>query len=140
MKKHILFSFFFAIITQFSIAQNYQSTDVTGEWLTATKDGKILIYKDGNKFYGKIIWGKAEGRKDINNPKESLRSRDLIGLIILKDFVFNGKNKWTDGEIYDPNNGKKYSCTITLKNPKTLEVRGYIGISLFGRTEVWTRQ
>jgi uncharacterized protein (DUF2147 family) len=63
----------------------------------------------------------------------------LIGLVILKDFAFNGKDKWEDGTIYDPNNGKTYSCVIRLKNESALEVRGYIGISLLGRTEVWTR-
>jgi uncharacterized protein (DUF2147 family) len=112
---------------------------IVGEWLTAAKDGKVQIYKSGNKFFGKISWGNRPNGKDTNNPDPKLRDQNLIGLVILKDFSFNGKDKWEDGTIYDPNNGKTYSCVIRLKDEKTLEVRGYIGISLLGRTEVWTR-
>jgi uncharacterized protein (DUF2147 family) len=112
---------------------------IVGEWLTAAKDGKVQIYKSGNKFFGKISWGNRPNGKDTNNPDTKLRDQNLIGLVILKDFAFNGKDKWEDGTIYDPNNGKTYSCVIRLKDEKTLEVRGYIGISLLGRTEVWTR-
>ena len=112
---------------------------IVGEWLTAAKDGKVQIYKSGNKFFGKISWVNRPNGKDTNNPDPKLRDQNLIGLVILKDFSFNGKDKWEEGTIYDPNNGKTYSCAIRLKNEKTLEVRGYIGISLLGRTEVWTR-
>jgi hypothetical protein len=42
--------------------------------------------------------------------------------------------------IYDPKNGNTYSCTIKMLNPNTLEVRGYIGVSLIGRTDTWTKQ
>jgi uncharacterized protein (DUF2147 family) len=116
-----------------------QPDAIVGEWLTAAKDGKVQIYKSGNKFFGKISWGNRPNGKDTNNPDPKLRDQNLIGLVILKDFSFNGKDKWEDGTIYDPNNGKTYSCVIRLKDEKTLEVRGYIGISLLGRTEVWTR-
>jgi uncharacterized protein (DUF2147 family) len=56
----------------------------------------------------------------------------------LKGFEFTGKS-WEDGTIYDPNNGKTYSCTIKIKKANELEIRGFIGISLLGRTTVWTR-
>lgn len=111
---------------------------ITGTWLTANKEGKIEIYKENNLYAGKIIGGTKPG-KDEKNPESSLRNRDLIGIVILKNFKFNGKEKWEDGTIYDPNNGKTYSCNIKLKDKNTLEVRGYIGFSLLGRTEVWTR-
>ncbi len=55
-------------------------------------------------------------------------------------FAANGEGKWTGGRIYDPNNGKTYKCTLELANDGTLKVRGYVGISWFGRTETWTRQ
>jgi len=111
---------------------------VLGVWLTSQKNGKIQIYKEGDKYYGKIIWGK-ENRKDKNNPDPALRSRDLLGSIILFHFKHAGGKKWEDGKIYDPDNGKKYSCNMKLRDNNTLEIRGYIGISLIGRTEVWTR-
>jgi uncharacterized protein (DUF2147 family) len=129
----ILFSFELVALAQ------DKSEAIVGEWLTAAKDGKMSIYKTGNKFFGKISWGNQPNGKDTKNPDQKLRDQNLIGLVILKDFEFDGKDKWEDGTIYDPNNGKTYSCVIKLTDAKTLEVRGYIGISLLGRTEVWTR-
>jgi len=138
MKKRFLLLSVMALLVVSLHAQD-KSEAIVGEWLTAAQDGKVQIYKSGNKFFGKISWGNKKDSKDTNNPDPKLRDQNLIGLVILKDFVFNGKDKWEDGTIYDPNNGKTYSCVIRLKDTKTLEVRGYIGISLLGRTEVWTR-
>jgi len=67
-----------------------------------------------------------------------LRSRPILGLEILKDFVYED-GKWTDGKIYDPKSGKTYSCNMTLKSNGDLNIRGYIGISLIGRTDVWKK-
>jgi uncharacterized protein (DUF2147 family) len=127
------------IVISFSAFAQPKPDAIVGEWLTAAKDGKVQIYKSTNRFFGKISWGNRSNSKDTNNPDPKLRDQNLIGLVILKDFAFNGKDKWEDGTIYDPNNGKTYSCVIRLKDEKSLEVRGYIGISLLGRTEVWTR-
>ena len=63
----------------------------------------------------------------------------LLNLQILKDFVYDAEDKeWEDGTIYDPKNGKTYSCYMTLDGTK-LNVRGYVGVSMIGRTSVWTR-
>jgi uncharacterized protein (DUF2147 family) len=112
---------------------------IIGEWTNPSKDAKFEIYKKDNKYFGKVIWGTGEETKDINNPDPKLRHRDLIGLIILQNFVFDGENSWKGGTIYDPQNGKTYSCELTLYSANQLDVRGYVGISLFGRTEIWTR-
>ncbi|MEI6507842.1 MAG: DUF2147 domain-containing protein [Bacteroidota bacterium] len=120
--------------------------EIVGTWYTSTKNAKVSIFKTGNMFYGKIIWLKNPNeddnkpKVDKNNPDEKLRSRHISGMLILKSFEFNtSDNNWQNGEIYDPKNGKTYSCKLTLSNQNTLEVRGFIGISLIGRTEVWTR-
>jgi uncharacterized protein (DUF2147 family) len=60
-------------------------------------------------------------------------------LPILKDFEFTGKSTWENGTIYDPKNGKTYSCYLILQPDKTLKVRGYVGVSMLGRTTIWTR-
>jgi uncharacterized protein (DUF2147 family) len=57
---------------------------------------------------------------------------------LLENFKYNG-GTWEEGTIYDPKNGKTYSCIIKKKDNKTLEVRGYVGISLIGRTVEWTK-
>ena len=77
---------------------------------------------------------------DVNNPEEKLRTQPLKGLENLRNFKFVGENKWEEGNIYDPKVGKDYSCEMKLVDDNTLEVRGYIGVSVFGRTDVWKRQ
>ena len=57
---------------------------------------------------------------------------------ILKNFEFTGK-AWEEGSIYDPKNGKSYSCNMKLKKADELEIRGFVGVSLLGRTTVWTK-
>ena len=133
--------FFITILTLSSLTGMAQtkSGDILGVWNFAKNEGTIQIYTEANKFFGKILSGNEPERLDTKNPDPKLRSQKLIGSVILKNFSFNGKDKWEDGTIYDPNSGKLYSCNIRLKDNKTLEVRGYIGISLFGRTEIWTR-
>jgi uncharacterized protein (DUF2147 family) len=59
--------------------------------------------------------------------------------MILKGFEKDGDNEYEDGTIYDPKNGKTYSCIIRQKGNK-LSVRGYIGVSLIGRTTTWTKE
>ncbi len=75
---------------------------------------------------------------DMNNPDQALQTRPELGLELLKDFTFDGDDVYEDGTIYDPKSGKTYSCKMTI-NGNSLKIRGYVGISLFGRTEVWTR-
>ena len=122
-----------------------KADDIIGVWLTGGKEpAKIQIYRSGEKFYGKIIWLKnpAENGKqriDANNPDKTKRSNPVIGLIILTAFKFDGTDEWKGGDIYDPESGKTYSSYIYLKDKNTLKVRGYVGVSLFGRTETWTR-
>jgi uncharacterized protein (DUF2147 family) len=114
---------------------------ILGTWLTGSGKGKVHIYKEGNKYNGKIVWLKEPNREDgtakldRNNSDKALQSRPIMGLNMLKDFTFE-KDKWVGGTIYDPENGKTYSCKITYRDGK-LDVRGFIGISLIGRTDTW---
>jgi len=122
-------------------AQNFKSNDIVGVWLSEDKNGELGIYKKDGKFFGKLI--KVHDNKgienDIHNPDKSKRKRKVVGLIILTNFVYEGNGEWEDGKIYDPNSGNTYSCIIEMQNKNTIEVTGYIGFSLFGRTEKWTR-
>lgn len=117
---------------------------IIGTWLNSSGRGQIEIYKEGNKYYGKLVWlkdpndEKGQPRVDTNNPNNALKNKPLLGLVILRDFKHNG-SEWNGGRIYDPQNGKDYKCWMKLKDSKTLSVRGYIGVSLLGRTEIWTR-
>lgn len=121
-----------------------KADDIIGTWLTGGKEpAKIQVYKSGDKYYGKIVWLKfpeTNGlpRLDANNPDKSKRSQQILGLVNLKNFSF-AEDEWEGGKIYDPESGKTYNCIISLKDRSTLKVRGYVGISLLGRTELWTR-
>ncbi|HEX7692788.1 MAG TPA: DUF2147 domain-containing protein [Sediminibacterium sp.] len=118
--------------------------DILGIWMNQSGKGQIQIYKDGDKYAGKVIWLKEPNNNngtpklDIKNPRAALQTRPILGCVILHGFSYKNE-EWSGGLIYDPASGKEYRCTMKLKNPKTLSVRGYIGISLLGRTEEWVR-
>jgi uncharacterized protein (DUF2147 family) len=114
---------------------------ILGIWFNEEKDAKIKVYRENGKFYGKIVWhktGEDISLYDENNPDEELQKRKKLGLIILNDFDFDD-GQWEDGTIYDPKSGKTYSCVIKMQKDGSLNVRGYIGISLIGRTTHWTK-
>ena len=136
MKKIILL-FIISFSVQTSLSQT-KADDILGQYWTDTKEGKIEIYKKGNKYFGKIIWRK-DARKDTKNPNKNLRNRSVVGIDFMTDFVFS-RNKWTDGEVYSIENGGTYSGKMWLEDKgKTLKMRGYVGISLFGKTATLTR-
>lgn len=118
---------------------------VVGRWLSEARDGVIDIYPCGDKLCGKLVWIKTpfdrEGKPmtDINNPKPELRSRPRCNLVMLGEFKPTGPNEWGDGWIYDPGSGKTYDAKMRLDADGTLKLRGYVGISLFGETQTWTR-
>ena len=116
-----------------------------GYWLTAKKDGIIQILRCGEMLCGRIAWFRIPPNDpnqqglDLHNPDPARRSRPLCGLIFMSGFKAGGADSWEDGTIYDPDSGNNYHATMTLRGDGTLDLRGYIGISLFGRSEVWTR-
>jgi uncharacterized protein (DUF2147 family) len=113
---------------------------IVGNWLTADRGGiiQISLAPDGS-YVGRIAGGNQPGRLDTRNPEESLRGRSLLGAILLRDLHYDGEGKWSGGLIYDPNNGHTYHCNAQLVTPNELKLRGYLGFSLIGRNELWTR-
>lgn len=114
-------------------------TAILGEWLSPNKDSRVLIYRQGAAYFGRITWGTGSSPKDEKNPDPDLRSRNVVGLVILQNFSYNGDGTWKEGTIYDPREGKTYDCKMTLKDANNLSIRGYVGVSLFGRSETWSR-
>jgi uncharacterized protein (DUF2147 family) len=126
------------LLTGFICQAQYSSESVLGDWLSEKKDAKIQLYEQDDKVFGKIIWVQTPDAKDDNNPDIELRKKPLIGLVMLSDFEINGQDSWTGGKIYDPESGKTYSCNMKQKG-KSLQLHGYVGLPMFGRTSVWTR-
>ena len=118
---------------------------VEGTWLNQDATAHIEMYKNNGKWYGKIIWLKepndeaGKPKTDPLNPNAALRTRPRLGMIAVSGFKPNGANYWDGGEIYNPKKGKTYSCNMTLQADGKLKLRGYIGISLIGETQIWTR-
>ncbi len=128
------------------MAQSKESDKLVGVWQPSDGRSYVKIDKIGNKFYGRVVWLKepndedGKPRLDKNNPDESLRSTPLKGYRVMKDMVYSEEEKmWLDGTIYDPKNGTTYNCKIELTDDNKIEVRGFVGTAVFGRTDVWTR-
>lgn len=141
MLKKFLILLLFSASTQLVIAQS--KDDILGKWLNSSGEGQIEIFKKGDKYFGKLIWIKepnenGKPKTDVKNPNASLRSKPILGLEIVKDFVYEDK-EYIDGKVYDPKTGKTYSGKMTLEGANKLNMRGFIGISLIGRTEAWKR-
>jgi uncharacterized protein (DUF2147 family) len=147
MKKNILLiaGILISSLTFFASAQSVQSDDIAGLWETGSGKARVNIIKSGNYFYGRIVWLKeplneqGKPKVDKNNPDETKRSTPLLGYRMLSSFEYKGDNLWEDGTIYDPESGSTYSCKITMDDKNTMNIRGFIGIAAFGRTDVWKR-
>ena len=113
--------------------------------LWETGESHIEVYHCGDLLCGRIVAlddpldlaGKP--RVDVNNPDPALRTRPIMGMDLISGFSRKSDRKWVRGTIYDPRDGKTYKCKMTLRKDGTLKVRGYVGVSLFGKTVVWNR-
>jgi len=145
----LIFTLFalFALMGSKVFAQKHKAGDIVGIWYNEEKTSKVQIYQEGKKFFAKIVWLKdpndpatGKPRVDNLNPDVKLQKIPLLGLVILKDFTFDGNDEWNSGSIYDPKNGKTYSSKIHFgDSPNLLKIRGFVGISLLGRNTFWTK-
>lgn len=139
----VFFGCFFGVAP--ALAQGMAQGVASGWWVDQSGKAGIVIAPCGKALCGKIEWLKkprnkaGEPKTDIHNSNAALRPRPLCGLPILGDFLPNGLGTWKDGWIYDPQNGKTYKSVMHVAADGTLHVRGYIGIPLLGRSEVWQR-
>jgi uncharacterized protein (DUF2147 family) len=111
---------------------------VIGLWATPEND-RIEIYREQNHYFGRPLpFPGQPQRLDVNNPDPQLRGRPLAEIMILKDFKYSG-GEWSGGTVYDPKNGKTYRCILRLQGERELLIHGYVGLPLFGRSEIWKR-
>lgn len=145
MKLKIILAFL--ILNVFAAVSLYaqEGDAVLGLWQTEHGNGRIKIYKAGDSYHGKLVWinkkvdTDGKPRVDINNPTPSLRTQPIEGLEVLKDFNYKSGGTWDGGTVYDPRTGKTYSCKLFMDSSDELEVRAFMGISLIGKTQVWSR-
>lgn len=118
----------------------------TGRWATENGRSHIEIAPCGQKFCGKIVWmaepldEAGRPKLDQNNPAEELRSRPMLGLQLLSDFVAaDSPGRWIGGKIYNPRDGELYSASLMLTEATSLSVHGYVLLPLFGKTQIWKK-
>lgn len=127
-----------------TLSKNIFAQDITGVWYDASKEAKMEIYKaEDGKYYGKVVWLLEPNRDgkpklDIYNSNRELRTRPVKGMEVLTGFVKDG-DTYKNGTVYDPTGGKTYSARLKLDGPDKLRLRGYVAVTLIGRTTVWTR-
>ena len=125
---------------------SFQSNSVVGTWVsiddeTEVEKSEIILYIEDGKLFGRIerlLLPEDQGKLCVS-CKGKEKDQPIEGLVILKGLEQDG-DRWTDGDILDPANGKLYDCTISLASPNTLNVRGFLGFSFLGRTQVWKRK
>jgi len=139
MKKVIICAILLFISTVF------HAQSVIGKWKTIDDEtGKpksvVEIYEKSGKIYGKVVEIlEAENKNKVCvECSGEDKNKPILGMIIIKGLVKNG-SEYSSGKILDPKNGNLYKCFITLDGNDKLKVRGYIGVSLFGRTQYWFR-
>lgn len=125
------------------------SASAVGRWKTIddeTKQAKSIveIAEADGKLTGKVVQLFRKADEDQNPKCEKCtgdkKDQPILGMQILKDLKKDGDTLWTGGEIMDPQNGKTYSCKVELiDGGQKLKVRGFIGFSLLGRTQIWER-
>lgn len=116
-----------------------------GLWLTENTRAIIEIAPCEGRTCGRIVWmaspidESGQPKRDVNNKDEFLRDRTLCGLTLIGDLVAEPDDDAYFGFVYNPRNGRKYTARVTALSHDTLEMRGFLGISAFGKSQTWTR-
>ncbi len=115
-----------------------------GTWLLANRVA-IQVFKCSGLLCGKIVWlvrpRTPAGQPDLDrlNPDPALRQRPLCGLTIIWGLQPDSPGHWSNGWLYDPQDGNTYDLTAELTAPDRISARVYRGVPLFGRTEILIR-
>ncbi len=134
------------LLSLFYVVALKAQKDIVGKWKTIddkTHKPKsvVYIYKAHNgKYFGRIVKLFPAPGEDPNPKCDKCRgakhNKPILGMVILTNLEKVGPNLWDNGRILDPESGNVYSVKMWLENGK-LHVRGYIGFSLLGRSQVW---
>ena len=139
MKRFFSKFFLMSMLGVLSIHSAY-APGLEGLWLTQNERSVIQIKTCEQGLCGHIYWIIDGGMQtDAKNPDEAKRNRSMCGLPILWGFEKESETEWEDGKIYKADDGDIYDANLELLDDGTLKVRGYMGISLFGKSQIWTQ-
>ncbi|HET7867993.1 MAG TPA: DUF2147 domain-containing protein [Burkholderiaceae bacterium] len=109
---------------------------------TGQPRGIVRVYEVGGQYFARIersLTPGEEGRKCTACTDER-KDQPFLGLVLMRNVKFD-KGEYSGGDILDPNTGSVYRCNFKLEDAgNTLMVRGYLGVSLVGRTQRWLRE
>jgi uncharacterized protein (DUF2147 family) len=150
--KRVLFAAALAVL---ALPVAAQAPSVMGTWLTQAKSAQVRLDPCPDASRGPVcgtvvslidpkgpdgVPVSPDAATDIHNSDSALRSRKLLGMVLLYDFKATAAaNAFEDGNIYNAANGKTYRANIALQPDGTLRLRGYVGTPMFGETQIWTR-
>ena len=141
MNKNLTFTLLLALVLSFSV----NSQTIFGKWKTFDEDtgnekSIVEIFEKDGKAYAKILQLLEKGKEDnlCENCSGKKKNQPIKGMEIIDGLSKDG-DEWNDGKILDPKTGKEYKCYLVLEDANKLKVRGYLGFSLIGRTQYWTR-
>jgi uncharacterized protein (DUF2147 family) len=109
-----------------------------GRWVTESGNLEVEIAPCGAALCGTVV--EVLANRSMSNPGTTMTpaARPVLGMKILTDFVPGGDRQWK-GYIYNRENGKTYRCRMTLLESGHLEIHAYVGLPLFGKTQIWRR-
>lgn len=141
LKKMLLFWLLCLSSTAALMAQQRPDL-ILGVWESDAKDARMEIFKRGNVYEGRLLWGnrvvESDGKtskKDLQNPDKQLRTRNILGIVHLTGLLFDGE-QYVEGRIYDPTSGRTYDCKAWIEGDQ-LHLRGFFGFSAIGKTVTW---
>lgn len=114
--------------------QKLAGDTIIGVWQTEDQKAQITISKQDSLYFGKL----SNATLNIDKAIHINLPTSLLGIYILRDLKYNGDNRW-DGMIFDPKSKNTYKCYLKIEDDGTMKVRGYKGISLFGKSQYWRR-
>jgi uncharacterized protein (DUF2147 family) len=145
MRRRVLFAIAALLAASWNAVAERPGDPAHGYWLTENRKAIIRIAPCGADTCGRMVWVEdpldEAGRikRDDKNEDIAKRARPICGLELVGGLMKRNDGAWQNGWLYNPRNGETYSAEIRALSPSELEVRGYLGVSLLGKSQVWTR-
>ena len=146
--KRIIIGYLIIQLTSAYTTSEHPSDRILGTWISSQRNVIVEIFKEIGTYRGRVLWfddsddksSPMNSRKDRYNPNPALREQKVIGLVVLKNLMYNSRyNRWEHGKIYDVQSGKEWDSSVWLTKDGLLKVKGYWHFELFGKTMTFKR-
>lgn len=123
MNKLILALVFFS--SSYTLLAQQKADEIVGDWITSDKNAIIRCFKNGNHYFGKVLWYRPFDAKEEGHPINPIDNTRFLNTLCMKNFTFK-TNEWSGGEIIDAYHNKSFTAFAKINENKKLEVTGYI--------------